>query len=290
MKTLKLTAVAAVFASMSGVAFAEADDLDLEAALKLSVIVDTAVISNELSYTKTMVDNASSNVDVNALVLGGALVLGSTAADATVFTAQKSIDNNSLIVGTSAAGINLSGIGVVGNLGMNSAAGNGNQQANSLALASTTSAPVIGGLFGIPGLFGTVAVGVSTAVANYEQNSELNDSFVFSIVPILPSTAAGVNGSLLGVAGNIGANVAAGVGNQQANIASIAAVNHGALAVATAGGLQISDHNDTVQGFFLDNLAGINASVIGAVGNIGVNSAAGIGNQQANSLAIAAAF
>ncbi|GHD66415.1 hypothetical protein [Jeongeupia chitinilytica] len=294
MKTLKLTAVALALATMSGVAMAEAD-LDLDAALKLSLIADVTGTADFMVNTSVNSDTSVSVHAVGVGVAGGALVAGTTAADAKVDPVQKSIDNNSLIVGTSASGVNLSGIGVLGNMGLNDAAGNGNQQSNSLAIATTNSGATVGGItIQLPPLppinLGVPAVGVASADVTYEQNSELNDTLVFSLVPVLPSTASGVNGSVIGFAGNGGVNSAAGVGNQQGNYTAIASVNHGALAVANTGGLQLSDHNDTLQGVFLDNLSGINASVIAVAGNIGVNSAAGIGNQQVNTLSIASAY
>ncbi|GHD66406.1 hypothetical protein [Jeongeupia chitinilytica] len=293
MKTLKLTAVALAFAGMSSMAFAEAD-LDFDAAFALSLIGDVTGTADLMVNT---FNNSDTSVSVHAVgvgVLGGAAVLGTTAADAKVNSVQKSIDNNSLVVGTSAAGVNLSGLGVLGNMGLNATAGNGNQQANSLAIATTNSGATVGGItIQLPPLppinLGVPAIGVATADVNYEQNSELNDAYVFGFT-VLPTTAAGVTGSVIGFAGNGGVNSSAGVGNQQGNYTAIASVNHGALAVANTGGLQLSDHNDTLQGAFLDNLSGINASVIAVAGNIGVNSAAGIGNQQVNTLSIASAY
>ncbi|MBM3117554.1 hypothetical protein [Jeongeupia naejangsanensis] len=292
MKTLKLTAVALAFAGMSGFAFAEAD-LDLDAAFKLSLIGDVTGTVDLMANTFVNSDTSVSVHAVGVGVLGGALVAGTTAADATVNSVQKSIDNNSLVIGSSVSGITASGIGVLGNMGLNDAAGNGNQQANSLAIATTNSGGTIGGLqlpFPLPPLFGTPAIGVASADVNYEQNSELNDTLVFGLIPVLPNATSLITGSVAAFAGNGGVNSAAGVGNQQGNYTAIASVNHGALAVANTGGLQLSDHNDTLQGVFLDNVSAITASVIGVAGNIGVNSAAGVGNQQVNTLSIASAY
>ncbi|WP_432723630.1 hypothetical protein R0381_000899 [Jeongeupia wiesaeckerbachi] len=292
MRTLKLTAVALAFAGMSSVAFAEAD-LDFDVALAGSLIFDVTGTVDLMANTFV---NSDTTVNLHAVgvgVAGGAIVVGTTAADATVNAVQKSIDNNSLVIGSSVSGVTASGIGVLGNMGMNDAAGNGNQQANTLSIATTNSGATLGGIalpFPLPPIGGIPAIGVATADVNYEQNSELNDTLVFGLLPVLPNATSAITGSVIGFAGNGGVNSAAGVGNQQGNYAAIASVNHGALAVASSGGLQLSDHNDTLEGVFLNNVSAITGSVLLTAGNIGVNSAAGVGNQQVNTLAIASAY
>ncbi|MCK5192142.1 MAG: hypothetical protein KAR12_19050, partial [Methylococcales bacterium] len=85
-----------------------------------------------------------------------------------------------------------------------------------------------------------------------------------------------------GGAGNIGANSAAGSGNQQSNALSVA-VADAVLAEAT-GYIKQQNDNNNVMNDFVDNEAFI--TVANYNGNAGVNAAAGVGNQQANSVSV----
>ncbi|MGE8356476.1 MAG: hypothetical protein ACN6N0_08795, partial [Microvirgula sp.] len=61
------------------------------------------------------------------------------------------------------------------------------------------------------------------------------------------------------------------------------------LASATASTSQQLDHNKSFTDQACDLTAAVGNSVMNNTGNVGVNIASGIGNQQANSLVIAAA-
>ena len=86
------------------------------------------------------------------------------------------------------------------------------------------------------------------------------------------------------VRGNIGVNAAAGSLNQQANLMTLAVANDTTLAEANAGLIQTStlsfveqqDSQNLVTGLVID----------GTSGNVGVNFASGVGNQQLNALTI----
>lgn len=106
---------------------------------------------------------------------------------------------------------------------------------------------------------------------------------------------ASVNGSLSGASGNVGANVAAGDNNQQANAAAIATsdalfVFGGALGGASAQAsvdVYQQNNNNNVTNVGVPNTAALNNSGAGASGNLGINIAAGTSNQQKNDMAIA---
>ncbi len=89
--------------------------------------------------------------------------------------------------------------------------------------------------------------------------------------------------------GNLGANVAAGNGNQQDNVAAIATADEhfifgSATAKSTANQFNTSN---TVTNYSTQNNATLNNSANGSSGNIGLNMTAGDFNQQKNNMAIA---
>ena len=86
--------------------------------------------------------------------------------------------------------------------------------------------------------------------------------------------------------GNIGVNAAAGSLNQQANLMTLAVANDTTLAEANSGLIQASTLSFVEQQDSINLVSGLTLN--GASGNIGVNFAAGAGNQQLNSLTIAA--
>ncbi|MGF6202029.1 heme utilization protein [Pseudomonas laurylsulfatiphila] len=182
-----------------------------------------------------------------------------------------------------------------GNMGANVAAGNGNQQDNAAALATADEAFIFGS-----------AVTVSSATQKSTGNTARNHSNTNNTT----LNNAGNSGS-----GNIGINVTTGDFNQQKNNLAIA-VSGGRVAVAAAAanqstsGLKVSNNarTDFVPVGVL-GLSGIttqqvvtpegwrppvtnNASITGSMnsfsGNGGANVSSGVGNQQSNSLSIAA--
>jgi hypothetical protein len=160
--------------------------------------------------------------------------------------------------------------GVSGNLGINIAEGIGNAQSNDVSLASVD----IGNVFGNAQVFNSQASSGSARINNFNLNASIGD------------------GSLSGVTGNVGVNVASGIGNVQNNslAGAVTTVNQ-ANALTTA--MVATDDNSqtagmTVRGQFQGTaMLGAN-SLAGASGNIGVNIAGGAGNLQHNGLAIAA--
>lgn len=219
-------------------------------------------------------------------------------AGAAVMDSQDSTDNTVLNQGTrNDAKVDNSLNNSNGNMGANVAAGDGNQQDNAAAIATADESFI----------FGT-AVAVSSAtqrstgstVKNYSNtnNATLNN--------------AGNSGS-----GNIGINVTAGNLNQQKNNLAIAvsggrAAQAAAAANQSASGLNVTNNGNTTTDFVtvgVFGLAGVttqqvmtpegwkppvtnNASMTGSMnnfsGNGGANISSGVGNQQSNSLSIAA--
>lgn len=89
--------------------------------------------------------------------------------------------------------------------------------------------------------------------------------------------------------GNMGANVAAGAGNQQDNAVALATADESFIfgsAVATSSATQ-TNTNNTVKNWSTQNSATLDNAGNGGSGNIGINVTAGDFNQQKNNLAIA---
>ena len=161
-----------------------------------------------------------------------------------------------------------------GNIGVNQAAGISNQQSNSMALASVSHKTM-----------------KSDASTNTAQGQELNQAYQYN---------GGANAvdltdhALAGAAGNIGVNMASGSFNQQQNSTSIASANKAGMVdsaththqnMALESNISSMNYGSVVGG---SNETGLYGNVLsGATGNIGLNEAAGLNNQQSNSLAIA---
>lgn len=160
--------------------------------------------------------------------------------------------------------------GASGNVGVNVAAGADNAQGNNAAIASLNAQPVY----------------ASAQVFSNQSSSgsaSLKDYFV---------TASVGDGALAGVSGNVGVNVASGIGNVQQN-GLAAAVSQTTSKWYTGGAANATSQTDqsaTMQaaGNFVANASLGNGALAYATGNVGVNVAAGIGNVQSNSLAISA--
>ena len=145
-----------------------------------------------------------------------------------------------------------------GNIGANVASGDGNQQANSMYIDQ--------GHGGFSLFSGAVQLQKENDVYHaYDQRATIKDA-AFQYAK-----------------GNMGVNVAAGNLNQQSNAAVI--LNQDQLNGLVAGSLQGA--NDVRYCDSDDNTATVKGSAFAnASGNIGMNVAAGNGNQQANSLVI----
>lgn len=162
-----------------------------------------------------------------------------------------------------------------GNIGANIAAGVGNAQANDAALSAIDGDRV----FASAEVFNsqTTTAAIATDFPSGPDNQHFFDASVSDNV-------------LADAAGNIGLNVAAGNGNAQSNALSASVNTSGNAAVASADSEQLTFLNVLVALEDLDNSASLSGSALsGAVGNIGVNVAAGLGNAQHNGLALSVA-
>ncbi|GAB3628221.1 hypothetical protein PTE30175_01951 [Pandoraea terrae] len=149
-----------------------------------------------------------------------------------------------------------------GNIGVNVAAGVGNNQSNDVALAAIDADNVF-------------AAATSVSHQKTFGNSEKR----------MTNTATLDGGALADAKGNIGVNIAAGAGNNQENALAASINKSGVLAMATGTNDQTTSGNKETGVVDMATLGG--GALAGAVGNIGVNLAAGVGNNQHNSLAIA---
>jgi len=161
-----------------------------------------------------------------------------------------------------------------GNIGANVAAGVGNAQANDVALSSVDGEKV----FASAMIFNSQATAANVGTDNGSPDNQL---FYDATV---------TDDALSGASGNIGLNVAAGVGNAQTNALAASVNSSGTIAKASADSQQFTLFNSLAAECDLDNTALLSGNALsGAVGNIGVNIAAGVGNAQHNGLAIAVA-
>ncbi len=159
-----------------------------------------------------------------------------------------------------------------GNIGVNISAGAGNAQANDAALSAVDGNRVF----------------ASAQVFGY-QESLLNEgtSYIGGFYSAVIDDDA-----LSDASGNIGVNVAAGVGNVQGNAMAASVNSSGRYALASADSDQIADSNTWGTSTFAphDLFAVLGGNALSdASGNIGVNVSAGVGNLQHNGLAIASA-
>jgi hypothetical protein len=160
--------------------------------------------------------------------------------------------------------------GVSGNLGINIAEGIDNAQSNDTSLASVD----VGNVFGNAQIFNTQSASGRAKINNFNLNASIGDN------------------SLQGVSGNVGVNVASGIGNGQNNslAGAVTTTNPGA---AKTTAMVATDENSqsatmSVQGQFQGTAMLGAGALAGSTGNIGVNIAGGAGNLQHNGLAIAA--
>ena len=173
-----------------------------------------------------------------------------------------------------------------GNVGVNLAAGYFNMQMNSasIAVSEDSNEEASGGwaeasTTGLQSLIGVAQFASPGEVLNEDDPEEGGGLNNFrDRNTILGATITG--------SGNIGVNVAAGSLNQQANLMTLATASNADLAEANAGLIQTALLSRVEQQDSINSISGLDIS--GASGNIGVNMAAGVGNQQMNALTIAA--
>lgn len=168
-----------------------------------------------------------------------------------------------------------------GNIMVNMADGDANQQSNSVAIAVSDGEFCFGRL------------GKAEAAVYADQFSMKNDVHNDGT----QNTVVLKDKALQNVCGNLGLNMAAGSGNQQNNNLAIALGKGVAVAKASADQESYCNDADNDDGkLWCWNVATVNTTTLennalqNAAGNIGVNMAAGSLNQQSNSLSVAVAL
>jgi len=234
----------------------------------------TTKISNNLS-------NTYSNTDVN--ISGTAYLEGiavyevfdpkaDAMATAQVNDVQKNLGNKLQVTDPTSASVDNSVTNIQGNAGVNNAAGFFNQQANNVSIGS--------------------ASGKNSGAVASVSFEQLNDGNSYGFAQPMPGTSnnmtATLSNAVNNIQGNAGVNNAAGAGNQQGNDVALASASSAVLATASAGGMQVNQGTGVVSFFPLAATASLSNSVSNVTGNVGVNNAAGLSNQQINSLSVAA--
>jgi hypothetical protein len=179
-----------------------------------------ALYTNTVTAGNDTLANASGNIGLNmaagdynlqenAAVIASAEDLdGSGGAEAGSFSLQNLYNNdfnnfsaeveNTDIDNTVSIGTGLAN-GADGNIGVNAAAGAFNIQKNALVIATVTG--------------GNLAEAVAGTMQDLEENSSIHEDTTNNV---------NIGGSLIGASGNIGVNLASGVGNLQLNSLTIA--------------------------------------------------------------------
>jgi hypothetical protein len=186
------------------------------------------------------------------------------------------IFQNAATVGNNATSGTITGSG---NVGQNVAAGQNNMQQNSANMAVSANAN--------PNASGGWASASTTGYQSLSGTSYEPQEIYFLGYDVGHVPFADTNNATSGAVnanGNIGVNVAAGAFNQQQNLMTLAVANNSVLSQSTAALWQTASCN-TVDVQTQSNTA-IGGDIAGT-GNIGVNVAAGVGNQQENSLTAA---
>lgn len=216
-------------------------------------------------------------------------------AHASVDVQQRNFDNKVTNVATpNIASLSDSAAGASGNLGINIASGTSNQQKNDMAIASSDTAYTARA---------TVDVNQNSQ-GNVTNNNATMDVSSQSVSLVLDATGgyAGVSDQIGDVYPDIwtGNSHPAGSANGHFDLDSETQGgtdlngDGGALAFTDTGDITlsgtVSGYLPVVNGFnqAVVNTAALSNSLAGVSGNVGVNIAAGSGNQQSNSLAIAA--
>lgn len=237
--------------------------------------------------------NAAAVATADALFVFGFPVVAS--AQASIDVQQKAFNNDLTNYSVpNDASLNNSANDTSGNVGINIAAGNYNQQKNDMAIASSSSAFTAG------------------ASVNVEQKSFGNNTDNLAVLDYgkqyvhLKLKADGTYEGVSDQIGDVYLDVwegpthpgGANIGHIDVDSAAQGAVDlngdGGAFAFNEEGTLglkgSVSGYIPVVVGFTgpVTNNATINGSLNNVSGNVGVNVAAGGGNQQSNSLAIAA--
>jgi hypothetical protein len=230
-------------------AFAEGDDAEIYTLTEIYNLIDVS------GYVEV-------SGDINVASESGATV---DQDQTTLFNASSGDGDNDAHMTDSALQ------GAEGNIGVNVAAGVGNAQSNDAALSAIDAEDTL-----------------ATAMVFNSQSTLAN--FATSSQPDTYYQATLDGDALKEAKGNIGVNIAAGVGNAQSNGLAASVNSSATLSKAVADSEQFAYFNELLADCDLDNFASFSGNALqGAQGNIGVNIAAGVGNAQHNGLAISAA-
>ncbi|MBR9878389.1 MAG: hypothetical protein GYB17_02615 [Gammaproteobacteria bacterium] len=219
-----------------------------------ALLVAPAAMANDFETNSSIDSEATNGIDVHIFndshnykyvgALGGALFLDDNYSGATVDSKQLSNNNDATqTLTTNDATLGGNALqGASGNIGANVAAGDNNQQANDAALSSSDAATV----------FGQAASFSFQSASN--NMTDINGS---------PNTALMGGNALRDASGNIGVNVAAGVGNAQHNSLAASVNTASGSADATTGGVQASYGNTTTSNGQVVTLTDTSAFVAG---------------------------
>ena len=269
-------------------------------AAALAIAPSAAFANNEGNYdpftfqnhVSTSLYTLSFQFDATGII-GGVLLRGTIDPDsaASAITDAKQLQSDESVTFTGTLGDLFTGDGAEvdndadsgtvsgnGNIGVNVAAGQYNMQQNSgnIAVSADPSTEADGGwasasTTGYQSLTGTsygpgdISLYIFSVTSPYSDDND--------------ATSAAVTSN-----GNVGVNVAAGAFNQQQNLLTLAVANDSVLSQSNAALWQTASCN-SIDIQDQDNEA--RSGAITGNGNIGVNIAAGVGNQQQNSLTAA---
>ncbi|WP_108448138.1 hypothetical protein [Halomonas sp. BN3-1] len=226
----------------------------LALAISALLVAPAALADNSFDTDSYMDSDVNNRYDVHIKndshtykrlgALGGALITDDNYSGATVDSKQFS-DNNYATQDLTTNDATLGGNalqGAAGNIGANVAAGDNNQQANDAALSSSDAATVFG----------------QAASFSFQSNSNNMTGITGS-----PNTALMGGNALRNASGNVGVNVAAGIGNAQHNSLAAAVNTASGSADATTGGVQASYNNNTTSAGQVVTLTDTSAFVAG---------------------------
>ncbi len=251
-------------------------EIDFRNNLDTSIVTDVR-FAKDVLLTGTVTINGNIEVDSAAVAVSDTKQI--TNDNAVIFDEGQATDQ--AFVRNTAGQVD---VNATGNVGVNTAAGYYNSQANVGTIAVATNGNDgdgdgnVGGN-GNAGMAEASTTALQSLTNTYygpQADSEGNDPYV--------SRNLGVVGNVAG-SGNIGVNSAAGAFNQQQNIMTLAVATDSALAEANAGVVQFTNANTAIL-HDSENFADV--GVVTGAGNMGINAAAGVGNQQVNSLTVAA--
>ena len=250
---------------------------------------------NDAALSNHVLQNASGNIGVNAAAGTQNMQANNVAVAMNMATSSGGVANSSIAnnqnAGPFGGSLSLAGDddasitnhvlqNATGNVNVNVASGADNMQANGLAATDNNA-----------GKLATAAIDNDQGTEGFHGN-RARLSFTGG-----SSNNAYLNDKVLqDASGNVGANVAAGAWNEQANNLSIAYAA-GPVASTTTATAAIADNQASNMAFYLpsvafDKMGAMTASLSNdvlqnATGNIGVNVASGLQNVQANNTALA---